>query len=207
MIFISKGPSVEPIIDHTRTSISTATVRQVDYNNFPPDSQRNIQVAYYDGEECLGKFFTKRRHKLTKLKKSTNTIRVHVTDDFGNIAKTTFDVSRTIPAISYERVSRTPISIVIEGVKVKNFPNKEDITITYTSDGRKPISHIWKQERQPRGQDYTLVVVHELSGYCQNWGGGIIVATVSDGKKEYTAQCYIHVEGPGNTNTIPGGIK
>ncbi|XP_072046578.1 uncharacterized protein [Amphiura filiformis] len=189
------GPLIETITNHTRTSASTATVRQVECKNFPADSQVLI-TYYYDGGACLGKFSTHQGHRLTNLKKSTKNIKVQATDDFGNIAETTFEVNPAVPAISYERVSRTPISIIIDGVKVTNFPNMEDVTIMYTCDDHKPISHTLEKDHQQRqGQDYTLR--HELSGYRQSWEGGMIIATASDGNREYAAQCQIQIEGPG----------
>ena len=163
--------------------MTSAKIPVVHCSNFPAASQ--VQVTYYDGDKPLGEFLAEQEHKLTNLERTTQDIKVRATDDLGNIAETTFTIDQNIPMVSYERVSRTPTSVVVKGIKLENFPNKDGVTVTYSCDGH--------QDHQVKGSS----VEHELSGYSQSWEGGIITVVASDAKKEFTAECQISIEGPG----------
>ncbi len=187
---LTQGPFIEPIIHSTRTSVNTATVRQVECKNFPAKNQ--VEIAYYDGEECLGKFATDQDHTLTNLTELTKTITARSTDAFGNLAEATFDVSQDVPFISYDRICRTPTSVVIKGVRLENFPNATDVTFTYTCDDHETINCGWDQE------DESKPVEHHLPEYSQDWEGGTISMTATDGKYGYFAESQIDVIGAGN---------
>ena len=180
------GPSLAPI-DHVRTSEQTAMVHRVEYKNFPAKSQ--VRITYYDGEENVGEFPGGKKHRLKNLTKSTKAIKAIASDDYGNIAETTFIIDQNIPAISYEEVSRTATSVIIKGVHLKNFPNDEDVIIVYSCDNQ-----IYKTT--------SFGYEHELAGLDQDWQGGIITAKASDVNSEVTAECQIHIEKPGKKQII-----
>ena len=159
-------------------------IQQIEYNNFPSESE--VDVTYYDGEECLGKFSAGTKHTLKNLKKSTNVLKSIATDDFGNVAETTFTVDQSIPNISYERVTRTPISVVVKGLQLAHFPNKEHVSITFSCNGRPDVTVPVSGTR------------YELGGFEQSWEGGAITATASDVSNEFRAECQICVKGQGN---------
>ena len=85
-------PTIEPITNHTRTSVSTAVVRQVECKNFPNDCQ--VTIAYYDEDGCcLGTFqIAETDHLLTKLTDTTKRIKVKATDCYENMAETEFTI-------------------------------------------------------------------------------------------------------------------
>ncbi|XP_072045883.1 lipoxygenase homology domain-containing protein 1-like [Amphiura filiformis] len=176
------GPMINPIAEHSRTSISTATIRQVTCSYFPAAAP--VQITYYDGEESLGEFPAEEDHRLSGLKMTSQDIKVKAADDLGNIAETSFTVDQNIPMIAYERVSRTPKSLVVKGVKLENFPNKDFAVITYSCEGH--------GDQKAKGS----IGEHELAGYSQSWEGGVVRGTASYGN-EYTAECQISIEGPG----------
>ena len=159
-------------------------IQQIEYNNFPSESE--VYVTYYDGEECLGKFPAGTKHTLKNLKKSTKVLKSIATDDFGNVAETTFTVDQNIPTISYERVTRTPTSVVVKGLQLAHFPNKEHANITFSCNGRSDVTVQVSDTR------------YELAGFDQSWEGGTITATASDVSNEFTAECQICVKGQGN---------
>ena len=169
-------------IDHVRTSADTVIVHQVEYKNFPEDSQ--VRITYYDGEENIGEFSAAKKHKLKNLTKSTKDIKAIACDDYGNAAETTFTIDQSIPTISYEGVSRTATSVVIKGVHLENFPTEEDVIIVYSCDNQIYKTTSFGDE-------------HELAGFDQDWQGGMITARASDVSSEVKAECQIHVEKPG----------
>ena len=171
---------IEPITNQSRTSVSTATVRQVEFKNFPDDSQ--VEFSYFDGDKSLGKFPAGQDHKLTKLQKSSQEIKIRAADQFGNIAETTFTVDQNIPSVTYENIFRTTKAIFIKGVKVENFPDNASATVTYSSEGHEEHSCPSSAEE------------HEIPGYRPSWEG-VLVATATDATKEYTAECKLNVEG------------
>ncbi len=82
-------PTIEPITNHTRTSVSTAVIRQVECKNFPDDCQ--VTIGYYDEDGyCLGEFQLGGDHLLTKLKEMTRKISVKATDSWENLAESEF---------------------------------------------------------------------------------------------------------------------
>ncbi|XP_072015822.1 lipoxygenase homology domain-containing protein 1-like [Amphiura filiformis] len=87
-IKIGPSPCVEPITEHTRTSVSTATIHQVQCKNFATIS--TVCITYYDGETPLGKFKVGEVHELMNLKESSRKIKAQATDEFGNSAETYF---------------------------------------------------------------------------------------------------------------------
>ncbi len=179
---------IEQVAKHIRTSVTTATVQQLEYKNFPTDSKVNI--TYYDGEESIGTFPAEEEHHLTNLKSSTNEVRVQVVDDLGNIAEGTFDIDQNIPTISYERMSRTPKSLVVKNVKLLNFPTDEEVSLVYSCAGHDEVTYTWKEDAST-SLDYTL------PGYDQSWEGGTLSVKASCCKGVYRADCHIDVEGQG----------
>ena len=172
------------VVDHLRTSMSTVIIQKVEYHNFPSESE--VFITHYDGEECLGKFPAGKKHTLNNLRKLTTEIKSVAADDFGNVAETTFIVDQNIPAISYERVTRTPSSIFVKGLQLAYFPDKEHVNIAFSCEG---MPHV------------TLPVsdtTYELAGFDQSWEGGTITARASDISNGFTAECRICVEGQGN---------
>ncbi len=186
-----KGPLIEPITNHVRTSLTTATIRQVKCGNFPDDS--HVTIAYYNGEDCLGEFESTEGHRLTKLKKTTKEVKVSAIDHLGNIAQTTFCIGQTIPSVSYEDICRTPNAILIKGLKLTNFPKTNKI-VACTSDGQADISYTFEEN----GVNGTTPNQLELLGYGQTWRGGVVMVTATDANKEYQAECEIFIKGPGN---------
>ena len=179
---------IEPITNHTRTSVSTATVRQVECKHFPDGNQ--LFITYYDGEKCLGKFHIGEDHKLTNLKESSKEIKVEAVDEYGNIAEGNFNVSQDIPMISYEYMSRTPTSVVVRGIQLANFPSEDGVLITYSCDGHDRVSYNWKKE-------HSAEVDHELPGYHTFCNEGHILVTATNVGTEYKAECQIVINGPG----------
>ncbi|XP_072046146.1 uncharacterized protein [Amphiura filiformis] len=185
-----QGPLIATITNNTRTSVGTATVRQVECKNFPAGSQ--VYVTYYDGEECLGKFPIGCEHKLTNLKASSKELKAQATDDDGNLAEAIFIINQNIPSITYKRISRSPKSIFIKGVKLVNFPSKDDVTLTYSCDGHEVISHTWDQGQQDK--DVASGIEYEIPGYDECFNKGKIKATAVDASNEYRAQCQISIQ-------------
>ncbi len=176
------GPTIGDIENHSRTSVRTATIRQLACNNFPAAAP--VQITYHDGEDALGEFPADEDHRLAGLKQTSKEIKIRATDDLGNIAEATFTVDQKIPAIEYERVSRTPTSLIVKDVKLVNFPNKDFVAITYSCEGH--------GDQKAKGS----IGEHELTGYVQSWEGGVVMGKASYGN-EFTAECQIKIEGPG----------
>ncbi len=154
-----------------------------------------MHVAYYDGDTCVGKFPKGTdEHRLTDLNKSSKEIRVEASDDIGNIAATTFTINQDIPKITYGHVSRTPKSVFIKDVKVMNFPNDNDVIVSYLCDGLETVVCTWNNFGG--GDQDSTVTEHELPGYDEKFEGRII-ATATDVKKNYRAQCEINIMGKG----------
>ena len=131
---------------------------------------------------------------MNNLNKDTTEIKLQATDDIGNVAESSFQIGVDTPTLSYERVSRTPTSILIKGVRVDNFSSADTLTLTFECDGHDIISHTWKNEST---QD--LSVDKELPGYGCTWTGGTIIAKVSDGT--CSAECEILIEGAGESES------
>ena len=193
------GPQIEPITNSTRTSLSTATVREVKCKNFSADSQ--LSISYYDGQECLGQYSIAGAHKLTNLSSSTKEVTVRIDDTLGNVAESTFLVNQNIPSLSYVMVSRTPKSIFIKGVKLTNFPSDKEVTIMYSCEGQEDVSHMWKQG-QSNDEETSAGMEHELFGYDDSYTEGTIIVTAEDATKEYRAQCQIRIHGKGRMHTV-----
>ncbi|XP_072045884.1 uncharacterized protein [Amphiura filiformis] len=152
-------PLIEPITNHTRTSTSTATVRQVECKNFPTGSQ--VYVAYYDGEECLGKFPLGEEHKLTKLKETTWEIIVRATDGFGHKAETRFIADQHSPmciSVFYRRFSRpTYKSVAVKELQIDNSVNNNSTKPTTLCDDDKPKDRL-KHETSSGSTSYSKIL-------------------------------------------------
>ncbi len=190
LLFTFLGQMIEPITKHIRTSERTVIIKEVKCKNFAHSDQ--IQITYHDGDKYLGTFPIGKQHKLRNVEKCTEEIKVRATDDSGNVAETTFKIDQNIPVMSYRSVCRTPTSVVVKGICLENFPNKEDVMITYVCDGHDEIALDWKQ-----GIIKGSSIEQELTGYNHTWNGGTIVATAIDLNNEYKAACQICVDGTG----------
>ena len=153
-------------------------------------------MTYYDGKQCLGKFPTDvDEHVLTNLDASSKEVKVHAIDKLGNTAEMTFVIDQKLPTVSYERVCRTPTSMIIKGVKLTHFPGKEDVFVTYSCDGHDDISYTWKSGHD--SPDVSCSIDHELFGYDESVHDQNIVITATNATKEYRAQCEISIVNPG----------
>ena len=141
-----------------------------------------MHIHYYDQEEYLGTFLAESEHTLQDLKRSTEEIKAVATDDFGNIAETSFQLDQNIPSISYEKIHRTAKSIIVKGVKLENFPDNADAAVIYSSDGPHDL------------QVSSAISEHEIPGFYPDWEG-TVVAKAIDVTNAYTAECIIPVKG------------
>ncbi len=144
-------PLLLPITNHTRTSVSTATVRQIDCKNFPDNNQ--VTIAYYDGERCLGKFLLGQEHNLTTLKGSTREITARATDDAGNAAERSFTVDQHSPmyiSVVYKPLKRKFKSLaVVEQQSEQNTlnNNRDETKVQELHDSKSKVDeHALKEE-------------------------------------------------------------
>ena len=150
-------------------------------------------MTYYDGKQCLGTFPADvDDYVLKNIDASSKEVKVHAIDKLGNTAELTFDIDQNIPTVSYERVCRTPTSMIIKGVKLTHFPGKEDSFVTYSCDGHDDISYACQDS-----PDVSDSIDHELSGYDESVHHQNIVITATDATKEYRAQSEISIVNPG----------
>ncbi|XP_072044848.1 uncharacterized protein [Amphiura filiformis] len=161
---IRAGPIIEPIANHTRTSISTATVRQVECKNFPDISK--VRVAYYDVDECLGEFYaTADQHNLTNLKVTTRIITVRATEQSRNImAETVFTIDPIVLSAQKRTDSEQSYKITLKTSNIIDASKDANMFIQLTGkDGSSDELKLGTSNRENNVVTYDILPLGDLT--------------------------------------------